>query len=149
MWKRWISFGLIVFALHFAWEMTQAKWFAGMYDLPFWSGVLRCSGAALGDTIITAVAFLAAAAVASSTTWPVGDRVFMAAATFLIIGIMITIGYEVFALSTGRWRYSDQMPTLFGVGLLPLLQWSALPLIELWTFRVVWQRGDIRIGRQG
>ena len=137
--KRWISLLLLVFALHFAWEMVQAKWFVGMYDLPFWSGVLRCFRAALGDTFITAVAFLFVAAVGSSMTWPIRDRLVVPAVAFLGVGLLITIGYEVFAVSIGRWRYTPQMPTLFGIGLLPLLQWITLPLIELWVFRFIWR----------
>lgn len=144
--KQWISFALLVFALHFGWEMTQAKWFVEMEHLPFWSSVIVCFRAALGDTFITAISFLVAGAVASSTSWPVGGRLVMAAATFLVVGIAVTIGYEVFALSTGRWRYSPQMPTLFGIGLLPLLQWTVLPLIELSAFRFIWRRGSMRIG---
>jgi hypothetical protein len=36
-----------------------------------------------------------------------------------------------------RWDYSDAMPRLpvMGTGLLPLLQWLAVPLLVLWFVR--------------
>ena len=53
---------------------------------------------------------------------------------------MIVIAYEVFALSNAIWRYDEKMPTLFGIGLLPLLQWLLLPVVELWVFRLIFRR---------
>jgi len=55
----------------------------------------------------------------------------------VIIGIGITAGYEVLAVSTGKWRYAETMPTLFGIGVLPLLQWLLLPIIEVMLFQLI------------
>ncbi len=140
--RRWTTFTLLVFSLHFAWEMFQGKWFASMQGLPFWQSAWRCTRATLGDLVITAVAFGIAALVARSTTWPAGPAVTIGAATFVGVGITITALYEVFALSTGRWSYGPTMPTIFGIGALPLLQWLLLPLLEVGLFRLVWRPSE-------
>ena len=138
--KRWLAFALLVLTLNFAWEMMQAKWFASMEGLPLWRATLLCFRAALGDLVITAIAFALAAIVAKSATWPMQRRVAVATAAFVVIGMAITIAYEVFALSTGRWRYDQTMPTLFGMGVLPLLQWLLLPVIDVLLFRLISRR---------
>src|SRR5436305_7588538 len=121
--KRWLVFALLVLALNFAWEMMQAKWFASMQRLPLWRGTLLCFQAALGDLVVTGIAFAAAAILARSATWPMQRRAVIAAVVFVAVAMAITIAYERFALSTGRWRYGETMATLFGIGVLPLLQW--------------------------
>lgn len=135
--KRWATFAAVVFALHFGWELMQSKWFASMMELPFWRAALLCARATLGDLLITAIAFGVAAIVGKSVEWPAGPRVVIATSVFVIVGVAVTAGYEVFALATGRWRYDDTMPTLFGIGATPLLQWLILPLIEVGLFRFI------------
>ncbi|MEO8378662.1 MAG: hypothetical protein ABI779_03260 [Acidobacteriota bacterium] len=137
--KHWATFALLVFALHFGWEMTQAGWFASMQGLPFWSATLLCLHATAGDLFITAIAFVVAALVARSAYWPVSPRVGVAAAAFIVVGLAITAAYEVFAVATGRWRYGPRMPTILGIGTLPLLQWLIVPLAELLLFRLLWR----------
>src|SRR5438128_10093250 len=138
--KRWIAFLLLVVALNFAWEMVQAKWFVTMHGLALLPATLLCFRAALGDLVITAIAFALAALVARSATWPAERLVVMPAAVFVAVSIAITVAFEVFALSTGRWRYAETMPTLFGIGVLPLLQWLLLPAAEVCLFRAIFRR---------
>ncbi len=137
--ERWTTFALLVFAFHFGWEMMQAGWFASMQGLTFWSATLLCLHATAGDLLITAIAFVAAALIARSAFWPVSPRVGIAAATFIAVGLAITAAYEVFAVATGRWRYGPRMPTILGIGTLPLLQWLIVPLAELLLFRLLWR----------
>jgi len=48
----------------------------------------------------------------------------------MLSGAVISVAMEVFALNTGRWAYSDMMPTIAGIGVLPILQMMIiLPLI--------------------
>ncbi|SRR5581483_1709341 len=135
--KRWIAFTLLVLAMNFAWEMLQANWFSSMRGLPILRATLLCLRASAGDLLITAVAFTIVALVARSPTWPVGRRIFVPATIFLIVAMTIVIAYELFALSTARWKYDAAMPKLFGIGLLPLMQWMVLPFVDVWTFRLV------------
>ena len=133
--KRWAKFALLVFSFNFAWEMMQMNWFASMQGLPLWRTTLVCARAALGDLVIAVIAFGIAALVGKSTMWPTGPRVVIAAITFVVVGIAITAAYEIFALANARWRYDQTMPSLFGIGALPLLQWLLLPIVEVLLFR--------------
>ena len=133
--KRWATFALLVFSLNFAWEMMQMRWFASMQGLPLWRTTIVCARATLGDLVITVIAFGIAALVGKSTRWPTGPRVVIAAITFVVVGITITVVYEIFALAKAMWRYDQTMPSLFGIGALPLLQWLLLPVVEVLLFR--------------
>src|SRR5216684_724943 len=135
--KLWGTFALLVFALNFAWEMAQGKWFASMQGLSFWRATSFCTRATLGDLLITALAFGIAALAGRSATWPTESRIVAAGIVFVTVGIAIAAGYEVFAVSTGRWHYAETMPTFFGVGALPLLQWLLLPPIEVMLLRLI------------
>lgn len=137
--KRWLAWVLVVFAMHFVWEMAQAKWYASMQGLPFWPATVLCMRAAAMDILITLVSFIAAAWVARSSRWALqGTPPPMV--VFFAIGLAITIAIELFALSTGRWRYDPRMPRILGFGLAPLLQWVAIPAAALGVFRRIFGR---------
>ena len=138
--KRWFAFGALVFALNFAWEMSQARWFASMRDVPFWAATYLCARAAFGDLVIAAISFAAAAALARSVTWPLQHRAVFSSGAFILVGLAIVVVYELVALRTGMWQYAETMPTLFGIGALPILQWLALPICEVGLFRVLGRR---------
>lgn len=72
--------------------------------------------------------------------WPLIRRRLSPALIFLTVGILITIGYEIYAVSTGRWAYDEQMPQILGIGLSPLLQWIVIPLLEIAAYGVIWRR---------
>lgn len=141
---RWLAWLSATFALHFIWEMWQAKWFASMTGLPFWTATGICLRASAGDLAITLVAFAVAAGISGALLWPVTEPIRAPAIAFVAVGLTITIAIEIIALRTGRWTYDPSMPTLFGIGLLPLAQWSILPLLEVALFRVIWRYGNTR-----
>jgi hypothetical protein len=138
--RRWSAFALLVLALNLAWEMMQANWFASMRGLPLLPATLLCFRAALGDLVIAALAFVLAALVVRSAMWPAERGIVVPATIFIGLAMAAVIAYEQFALSNGRWRYDETMPTLFGIGALPLLQWLVLPIIEVWIFRPLFRR---------
>ncbi|MEK6372238.1 MAG: hypothetical protein AABO58_06035 [Acidobacteriota bacterium] len=133
---RVITLALIAFALHFGWEMTQAKWFATMNELPFWTATAWCMRAALWDVAIAAAAYLAAAVAARNASWPRSPRA-LAIAVYFAVGLAITVATEHWALAAGRWRYEAAMPTVGGIGVTPLLQWIVVPAITLAAARLV------------
>ena len=136
---RWIAIILITFALHFAWEMAQHNLFQQMQSMPFWRATAWCVRATVGDLVITTIAF-SAAAMSGGRHWPLIRRRLSPALIFLAVGILITIGYEIYAVSTGRWAYDERMPQIVGIGLSPLLQWIVIPLLEIAVFRQIWRR---------
>ena len=127
---RVAALALIAYALHFAWEMAQAKWFATMTELPFWTATAWCARAAGWDVAISAAAYLAASAVVRRWRW-VRPLSWVALAIYLAAGLAVTSVIEWSALAKGRWRYAPEMMTVEGVGILPLLQWMVVPVVIL------------------
>lgn len=136
---RWLTFALATVALHFVWEMAQGRWFASMAPLSFWQATRLCARATIGDVVITAVAFATAAVPARSLHWPAQNRLLMPYAIFIAGGLAVTVAYEIHAVATGEWSYAETMPTIAGIGVLPILQWLVLPIAELAVFRVLWR----------
>lgn len=136
MTRRIAALALVPYALHFAWEMGQAPLFATMRELPFWKGTAWCMRAAMWDVLISAVAYVAAALAALSVRWVQHPRM-LHLAVYFGAGLAITVAIERWAVAGGRWRYAPAMPTLFGIGLSPLLQWLIVPLLIAATVRVV------------
>jgi len=57
---------------------------------------------------------------------------------FLILGVVVAFIIEYRAVFyTHRWLYRKAMPTIFGVGLSPLLQLSVTGLLAVWLTREI------------
>lgn len=127
---------LVTLALHFTWEMLQAPAFDDFAE-SMWAGTVRCFVAALGDVLIAAGAYGVTAVAIRSATWPLRAHwiVPAATATWIGVGVIATIIFEHWALARGRWAYGPEMPLVFGVGLLPLLQWFIVPMLTLGLMR--------------
>ncbi|HEX7954439.1 MAG TPA: hypothetical protein VF523_15350 [Burkholderiales bacterium] len=128
---------LFSFLVNLPWEFWQVPFFLGIAELPHWLGVKACTLATLGDAGIALSAFWVTAIAARDRGWILRPNG-LDFAIFLGVGAVVTILFE--ALATGmfqRWAYSDAMPRLpiIGTGLLPLLQWLAIPPLVLWFVR--------------
>jgi hypothetical protein len=123
-----------LFTLNFLWEMSQARFYSSMKGLPVWSATWLCTSAAAVDVALLALFFMIAALVARDAAWPLHPTS-KAIATFFALCLLSTAAIERWAIATGRWRYSDRMPVILGVGLIPLLQWTLIPVLSLLAFR--------------
>lgn len=115
--------------------MLQAPVFAPFAE-SIWSGTVRCFQAALADVILASGAYVVTGLVFRRPMWLVQHADWLApAVTWIVLGLGATIGLEHWAIESGRWRYGPDMPTLFGTGVLPLLQWLIVPAITLIAVR--------------
>lgn len=133
---RVAALALVAFAIHFAWEMGHARWYATMNELPFWTATAWCARAALWDVAISACAFVAAALAIRSWRWPRALEL-LPVAIYIASGLAVTIAIEWWAVSIGRWRYAPGMATVAGVGVSPLLQWIVVPVVLIAVARVI------------
>jgi len=127
----WLSLVLLTLFLNYAWELAQSPFFKNMARLSVWQTALHCSRSAVGDLVFASAAYLLVALAFRDLRWPVSRSWMGAAVTWIVIGIAAAVGFECWALATGRWTYGAAMPTLFGIGLLPLAQWIVLPVVTL------------------
>lgn len=118
------------YLIAFLWEMLQMPFYA-MGRLSAWEKTLNCSLASLGDAGIMVFAYFAA-------SWAVNDRYWLSSPNrkpvivFLVTGLVITLVVEYFATSAAwGWRYSAKMPTLLGIGMVPIVMWTVVPLVAL------------------
>lgn len=107
-----------------------------------WAGTIRCFQAALGDVLLASGAYAVAAIAFRRPMWLVQDEPWLApAASWITVGLLATAALERWALEIGRWQYGSDMPTLFGMGLLPLLQWLIVPTVTLIAVRSLAKAG--------
>lgn len=132
---RFAMLALGMFMLNFAWEMAQARFYSSMAGLSFWSATWLCTRAAAADVALLALFFVIAALVARDAAWPL-HLTLRATATFFVACLLSTVGIERWALATARWSYGDDMPLIFGVGALPLLQWILIPAASVLSYRL-------------
>jgi hypothetical protein len=136
----WLSLVLLTLFLNYAWELAQSPFFKNMARLPLWYRAFHCLRSAFGDLIFAFAAYVLVALLFRALRWPVSRSWMGAAIAWVLIGIVVAIAFEHWALSTDRWTYGAAMPTLFGIGLLPLAQWVIVPAVALVYARHAKQR---------
>lgn len=139
---------LELFALNFLWEMGQARFYSSMKGLTFWFATWLCTRAAVADVALLVLYFVIAAMVARDAAWPLHPTA-KPIATFFALCLLATAGIEHWAIATRRWTYSDDMPVIFGVGALPLLQWVLIPAVSVLVFRLAFCATLRRSGASG
>ena len=128
----WIGWSLL---LHFGWELAQLPLYTLWRDPDFvhiaWS-IAHCTG---GDVLIAIGTFVLTSACLRRFDWPSGAPL-RGMAILLASGVAYTAFSEwrnVYAL--GSWQYAEAMPTLWGIGLSPLMQWLVVPTLTVWVVR--------------
>ena len=134
-WRPAAALAGFAFLLHFAWEMLQFPLYAGMSEARHDAATWTCLLATVGDVAIALFAYGAASVVARSAQWVLRPRS-MPLAVYLGAGLGVTVAVEWVSVHRwGRWSYAGAMPLVLGVGLAPLVQWVAVPLLTLWLTR--------------
>lgn len=133
-WPRyqpWLALALFSLLVNFAWEVLVPPFYALHAAAPHSITVLACLRSSFGDAGITIASYAAVAAI-GTRRW-INDATPRMIAGYLACGVGATIALEyisVYRLS--RWSYSSIMPTIGGIGVVPLVQWLVLPLVVLW-----------------
>jgi len=55
----------------------------------------------------------------------------------VLFGIIIATIIEIYSLSIGRWAYTDLMPTIFEIGISPLIQLFTTAIISLLLTKIL------------
>jgi cation transport ATPase len=128
--KSILLISAIALVISFVWEMIQMPFYQGMYfsDPNAWLVCLQASG---GDVFITLFIFLAGCLVFKSWFWHHPARI--TRITYLVLmGAVIAVAIEIWALKAGRWSYSPLMPVIpgTGIGVVPIVQLIFLPYLS-------------------
>lgn len=134
-WQPWAALAGFAFLLHFAWEILQVPFFEDMKEAEHWRATLFCLRATVGDVAVTLGAYGIVTLAARDRQW-IGRPTALPLLAFVLLGLAWTVGMERLATEAwSRWQYSEEMPMVGAVGLLPLLQWVLLPPLGLWLAR--------------
>ena len=115
--------------LHGLWEAAQLPLYTQWEDTDrqrTLSYLFHCIAA---DVLIASTLFLLVAAVFRDSAWP-AHRPWRGGLIMITAGLGYTVfseWYNVYRL--GAWSYASVMPLVFGIGLAPLAQWLAVPVL--------------------
>jgi hypothetical protein len=129
------EWALWAIVLNFFWEVAQLRFYAFAPTVGRWERVWDVVHCTAGDGLIALVSYAAAALVTRAPDWP-ARRPKLGLTVVLCVGLAWTAWSEwqnVYV--NGAWAYAASMPTILGIGLLPMLQWLALPPLVLLAVR--------------
>ena len=126
--KKVFSVFILVFLLNFLWEILQAFLY-GPHFVGLGGLVKVHLVASLGDVLMIMIIFLLSYVISGYNflNSECNARRFF---SVMIIGFILAVIVEKYALATGRWGYSSLMPIIpfLNVGLTPVLQMVLIPL---------------------
>jgi hypothetical protein len=127
----------LAFVLNLAWEIAQVRLYTIWADpdrLSVAWALLHCS---LGDVLIALALFALASLVLRRVDWP-ASRPWTGGAIVVIGALAFTAWSEWYNVyGAGNWGYAASMPTIFSIGLSPLLQWLILPPVLVLAYRTL------------
>ncbi len=129
-------FGLLT---NLVWENLQAPLYQGYNN--FWQHFQICLIASLGDVAIIILLYVLFALIFRNILW-FQNLNWKSILFLIIIGTIIGIGIEKWALITGRWNYTESMLVIpfLNVGLIPVLQMMLLPLLTFYVAKKLYDR---------
>lgn len=134
-WQPWAAITIFAFLLHFVWEFLQVPFFRELPGTPHWEATLICLQATVGDVGITLLAYGGVTLAVHERDW-IADPSAGRLGLFIATGLIATAVVELASVHIWyRWAYGPNMPTVLGVGALPLLQWIFIPPAVLWLSR--------------
>jgi hypothetical protein len=142
----WSAFA---FVLNLMWEIAHVRlytiWMQADGPAISWA-VLHCS---LGDAVIALTMFALAGIALRRVDWP-ASQPWTGSAIFVAGAVVFTAWSEWHNVyRVGGWGYTESMPTIFGIGLSPLLQWLILPPLIVGAYRAATRALDMSGNRAG
>ena len=140
----WIGFlattSATAFVLNWSWEMSQMRAYRDLESKPWQYTLVTCMVAAVGDVVLTLLAYGVCAALARNFRWGWSHRP-LTYVVLAIVGLVVAVIVERVAFASGNWSYNDRMPVIpgIGVGLWPVLQLTLLIPLSFWVGNV-WRR---------
>jgi len=131
LWKNSIFLLVTAYLINFVWETTHSVLYSGIASVSYNRYMPILHRASITDAFLVLGMFLLTAIIYKEfklKKWEIKHY-----SLFVILGLIAAIWIEyraVFLL--GKWSYAATMPTIFGIGLTPLIQLALTGLIGLW-----------------
>jgi|SRR3989344_4103047 len=131
--KRFSVLSLVVLALNLIWEFSHYSLYIDLSGIPQYIHLVIAS---LTDMTILLGIFIIVSLKNKSFKWIKNpsklDYLFVA-----FVALVVAIIIEIINLNLGRWEYKDLMPTIFGIGISPLIQLALTGIISLFIMRYI------------
>ena len=133
--KKLFLLAIIVFLLNLLWEVCHTRLYTSdLYMTNIKDYMLVLLRMSFIDMLIILIIFGVISFFYKSFSWinkpKTRDYIIV-----IIYCLIVASVNELRALGAGRWTYTTAMPTLFGIGLSPLVQLAVIALIGLWFVR--------------
>ncbi len=137
--KRRLVFYLFLtaFVTNLIWENMQAPLYIGYKS--FEQHFLFCLAASLIDAAVILAFYFIVMLMRKDALWPLNIQPADTLA-LLAMGLVTAILFERWALESGRWDYTDEMPVVLGIGLAPLIQLGILSIISVYLVKIAMER---------
>ena len=125
--KKMLIIGFIALFLNVIWEFSHYFLYIDLSGIPKYTHLIIAS---FTDMLIILGIFTIISLKNKNTNWIKNPGKFDYLMVILL-GLIVAIFIEVKNLNLGRWEYTATMPTLFGIGISPLIQLAFTGIIPL------------------
>ncbi|MBU0957584.1 MAG: hypothetical protein KKF56_02105 [Nanoarchaeota archaeon] len=134
--KRIITLLIIIFILNLIWEFSH---FPLYIDLSWENSTLHLIYATFGDLLLISIIFTIISLKNKTINWINKSSIFdYILITFL--GIIIAVFIELRAFVENKWEYTQYMPTIFSIGLTPLIQLAVTGILSLLILNFIFKQ---------
>ena len=126
--SKLIVLAIFIFVLNIIWEFSHYRLYIDLTGIP---STINLIIASFTDLILISFIFLIISIFRRNIAWIENPN---KADYFIIVvmGFLIAALIEIFSVSNNRWNYTELMPTIFGVGVSPLIQLFSTAIISSW-----------------
>lgn len=129
--KEAAIFYFIAFVLNLAWEFNYSCLYKTFQRIePTVKNILLVFNSLKSGLILTAFYLLSDALTGNALTGMGGATVFGMALVFSFVD-------ESFSTSSKKWEYSERMPTVFGVGVYPLIRMAVTGVFTIFLIQLL------------
>ncbi len=125
--KRLFIVGLIILILNIIWEFSHYFLYVDLSGISKFPHLIIAS---FTDMLIILGIFTIVSLKNRNFNWIKNPRK-LDYSLIVFFGLAIAVFIEVINLNLGRWTYTTTMPTIFGIGISPLIQLALTGIVSL------------------
>ena len=133
---RLVVLGALILLLNVIWEFSHFRLYIDLTGIPKTQHLLIAS---FTDLILISLIFALNSFNQKSIKW-IEKPKWIDYLFIIIIGTAIAAAIEIYSVGNGRWAYTELMPTIFGIGVSPLVQLFVTGILGLLIFNFLYKK---------
>lgn len=122
---------IVVFLLNIIWEFSHHGLYIDLTGIPFVQHMILAS---IGDLFLVGIIFGINSVFRKNVSW-IKNPGKSDYRIIVFLGVLVAVLVEMYGISQGRWVYKPIMPTIWGIGVSPLVQLFSTSILSLWSLR--------------